>query len=80
MEIKQEASEETCKIKTENEACDESLDAFKIEIKEEPNTENAYDSFDYLDSNVFSVNTKVEQDEHKLTLFEGKKTTNEEGK
>ncbi|CAG9832086.1 unnamed protein product [Diabrotica balteata] len=80
MEIKQEAGEKTCKIKKENGACDDSLDAFKIEIKEEPKTESAYDTFDHLDSNIFSVNTKVEQDEHKFTLFEEKQTTNEEGK
>ncbi|XP_072397042.1 uncharacterized protein [Diabrotica undecimpunctata] len=79
MEIKQEVSE-TCKIETET--CDGPLDAFKIEIKEEPMRESAYHASDYfgLDKplNEFPINTEVEQDEYKFTLFEEKQTTNEE--
>ncbi|CAG9840647.1 unnamed protein product [Diabrotica balteata] len=78
MEMKQEATEKTCK--TDNETSDGplDLDGFKIKIKEELKTESAYDAFDYLDSNVFSVKAEVEQDEHKFTPFEETQTTNEE--
>ncbi|XP_050517762.1 zinc finger protein 680-like isoform X7 [Diabrotica virgifera virgifera] len=78
METKQEASEKTCKIETNNETHhDGPLDAFKIEITEEPKREHAYNAFDStLDStNVLSVKTEVE---HKFTPFELKQTTNEE--
>uniref|UniRef100_A0A6P7GTX6 Uncharacterized protein LOC114342876 n=1 Tax=Diabrotica virgifera virgifera TaxID=50390 RepID=A0A6P7GTX6_DIAVI len=78
MEIKPKSSERTertCKIEIGN----DTLDGFKIEIKEEPKTETAADqAFDYLNLNKFTVNTKVEQDEHKFTLVEEKQTINEE--
>ncbi|CAG9827902.1 unnamed protein product [Diabrotica balteata] len=78
MEIKQEASEKSCKI--ERVACDGPMDAVKIEIKEEPKRESAYDAFDYLDLNKFPLKTEVEPDEYKFKLFEDKQTTNEEGR
>ncbi|XP_072390620.1 uncharacterized protein [Diabrotica undecimpunctata] len=76
MEIKQETSEKTCKIETET--CDGPLNTFKIEITEEPKTETEYDAFDYLDLNDLPVNTEVEHDKYKFTLFQEKQTTNEE--
>ncbi|XP_050498592.1 zinc finger protein 239-like isoform X2 [Diabrotica virgifera virgifera] len=79
MEINQEASEETCKIKVEDTCVGSSFDVCKIEINEEPKREPVYDAFiDYLDSNEFSIDTKVEQDEYKFSLVEEKQTTNEE--
>ncbi|CAG9837607.1 unnamed protein product [Diabrotica balteata] len=74
MDIKQEAIGKTSKIEIDNETCDVTLNAFKIDIKEEPKTESIYHTFDYLDFNEFSVNTNIKQD-----LFDEKKT-NEESK
>ncbi|CAG9828124.1 unnamed protein product [Diabrotica balteata] len=74
MEIKQEASEKTCKVET----YDSPLNALKIEIKEEPKTETASDAFDYLKE--FPVNNEVKQDEYKFTLFEEKQATTKESK
>uniref|UniRef100_A0A6P7G6P2 Zinc finger protein 431-like isoform X4 n=1 Tax=Diabrotica virgifera virgifera TaxID=50390 RepID=A0A6P7G6P2_DIAVI len=76
MDIKHETSEKTCKIEVEQ-MCDGPLDAFKVEIKEEPKTEPAYETFGYLDLNEFPLKTE-EQDEYKFTPFEEKQTTNEE--
>ncbi|XP_050516991.1 zinc finger protein 570-like isoform X9 [Diabrotica virgifera virgifera] len=79
MEINQEASEKTSKIKVEKEDTYVSpLDAFKIEITEEPKRESAYEAFGYLDSNEFPLNTEVKQDEYKFTPFEEKQITDEE--
>ncbi|XP_072385647.1 uncharacterized protein [Diabrotica undecimpunctata] len=78
MEIKPEASKRTCKLEIDNDTSVGPLDAFKIEIKEEPKTETAYDAF--IGLNEFPVNTEVEQDEYKFTLFEEKQTSNEETK
>ncbi|XP_050514828.1 zinc finger and BTB domain-containing protein 49-like isoform X4 [Diabrotica virgifera virgifera] len=79
MEVKQEASEISCKMETDNETFDGPLDAFKVEIKEEPKTEPAYDTFGYLDCNEFPLKTEVEQeqDECKFTPSETKQTANE---
>ncbi|XP_050507661.1 zinc finger protein 723-like isoform X7 [Diabrotica virgifera virgifera] len=80
MEVKQEASEMiSCKVETDNETFDGPLDAFKVEIKEEPKTEPAYDTFGYLDCNEFPLKTEVEQeqDECKFTPSETKQTANE---
>ncbi|CAG9835935.1 unnamed protein product [Diabrotica balteata] len=79
MEIKQEVSEKTCKLEIDNDTCVIPLDTFKIEIKEEPKTETAYQAFDYLDLNELTVNTEVEG-EDKFIPFEEKQTTNEESK
>ncbi|XP_050501348.1 uncharacterized protein LOC126881239 isoform X2 [Diabrotica virgifera virgifera] len=80
MEIKQETSEKTFKIEIDNETSVHPLNAFKIEIKEEPKREGSYQEFNYLDFKEFPVKTKAEQeqDEYKLTLLEEKQTTNEE--
>ncbi|XP_072386397.1 uncharacterized protein [Diabrotica undecimpunctata] len=77
MEIKQEVTETTGKLEIDNDTCVGSLDAFKIEIKEEPKTETAYQAFDYVDLNELTVNTEVEC-EDKFISFEEKQTTNEE--
>uniref|UniRef100_A0A6P7GM14 Zinc finger protein 85-like n=1 Tax=Diabrotica virgifera virgifera TaxID=50390 RepID=A0A6P7GM14_DIAVI len=76
----EEASEMiSCKVETDNETFDGPLDAFKVEIKEEPKTEPAYDTFGYLDCNEFPLKTEVEQeqDECKFTPSETKQTANE---
>ncbi|CAH1281791.1 unnamed protein product [Diabrotica balteata] len=66
MEIKPEASKRTRKMEIDNDTCFGPLDAFKMEIKEEPKTETAYDAF--MGLNEFAVNTEVEQDEEKHTI------------
>uniref|UniRef100_A0A6P7FYH7 Uncharacterized protein LOC114335576 isoform X2 n=1 Tax=Diabrotica virgifera virgifera TaxID=50390 RepID=A0A6P7FYH7_DIAVI len=77
MEIKQEVGEKTLKIEIDDQ-CVGPLDVFKIEIKEEPKRETAYQTFDYLDSNEFTVSTEVERGEDKFIPFEEDPTTNEE--
>ncbi|CAG9837606.1 unnamed protein product [Diabrotica balteata] len=74
MEIKQEASEKTSKIEIDNETCDVILNAFKIDIKEEPKKESIHHTFDYLDFNEFPVHKNIVQDDYKFTLFEEKQT------
>ncbi|CAG9836052.1 unnamed protein product [Diabrotica balteata] len=78
MEINQEVDMKHCKIEIDNETCVGALDVFKIEIKEEPKTETAYHSFDYLNLNEFTVKNEVQQREDKIKLFEEKQPTNEE--
>ncbi|CAG9827897.1 unnamed protein product [Diabrotica balteata] len=73
MEINQETNEKTCKIEIDDTSVGPS-DILKIEIKE-PKTETTYETFGCLD-NEFPVNTEVEQDEYKFTLFEKTQTTN----
>ncbi|XP_072383060.1 uncharacterized protein [Diabrotica undecimpunctata] len=68
MEIKQEIDENICKIEiVENEVCDESLDMFKIEIKEES------DKFGHVDVKEWSIKTEID-DENKLKPLEEKQT------
>ncbi|XP_072399772.1 uncharacterized protein [Diabrotica undecimpunctata] len=77
MEIKQEFSEDTCKVEIYSNKVDEALlDNFKSEIKLDHNRKSTHDSlsFDDLDLNEFSLKTEIEEDENKLTLFEEKQT------
>ncbi|CAG9833722.1 unnamed protein product [Diabrotica balteata] len=69
MEIKQETSEKSCKIEIGYETCVGPLNAVKIEIKEEPKKESAYDTFDYLD---FPVDSKPKVGQDEFNLFEEK--------
>uniref|UniRef100_A0A6P7GJJ5 Uncharacterized protein LOC114337642 isoform X3 n=1 Tax=Diabrotica virgifera virgifera TaxID=50390 RepID=A0A6P7GJJ5_DIAVI len=75
MEVKQEVSEETCKIEIENnDVNDALLDNVKTEIKEEPQTEITHDSFDYLNLGEYPLKTETECDEDKLCLLQVKQT------
>ncbi|XP_050508823.1 zinc finger protein 180-like isoform X2 [Diabrotica virgifera virgifera] len=58
MEVKQEFSEDTCKIEILSNELDDAFLDFKNEIKEESNGDNTL--FDDLNLNQFSLNTKVE--------------------
>uniref|UniRef100_A0A6P7H2Y7 Zinc finger protein 235-like n=1 Tax=Diabrotica virgifera virgifera TaxID=50390 RepID=A0A6P7H2Y7_DIAVI len=69
MDVKQEVTEETCKVKVEiynNEVDDGFLDSCKIEIQEEPKKESIHDTFVYSDSQEFPTKIEVDPDESQL--------------
>ncbi|XP_072393109.1 uncharacterized protein [Diabrotica undecimpunctata] len=67
--IKQEISEETCKVEIENSELD---DGFKCEIKEESDLESTDDTFDCSALKEFPIKTEIEQDGNKLTRLKEK--------
>uniref|UniRef100_A0A6P7G5L0 Gastrula zinc finger protein XlCGF49.1-like isoform X2 n=1 Tax=Diabrotica virgifera virgifera TaxID=50390 RepID=A0A6P7G5L0_DIAVI len=74
MEVKEEFSENQCKIETVDYEMDNCLlDIVKFEAKEEPKEESIHNTLEYLDLNKIFIKTEIEQDDT-LKLFEEKQT------
>ncbi|CAG9828136.1 unnamed protein product [Diabrotica balteata] len=71
MDVIQQVNEKPCKPEIDSEV-DAPLNTFKIEIKEEPETEKVNDSFDYLDLKEYPIKTEIKEDEDLHTPFEEK--------
>ncbi|XP_050507252.1 uncharacterized protein LOC126884938 isoform X2 [Diabrotica virgifera virgifera] len=80
MEVKQEISEETCKIEIEynhsNHLDDAVLDEFKSEIEEESNRESTHGTYEslhfeenYIETKPFEENQKTEKEFFEVILL-----------
>ncbi|XP_072391787.1 uncharacterized protein [Diabrotica undecimpunctata] len=67
MEVKQEFSEDTCKVDIYSNKLDDALlDSFESVIKGEPNIESTHNTFNYLDLKEFPIKTEIEDNEIQL--------------
>ncbi|XP_072390772.1 uncharacterized protein [Diabrotica undecimpunctata] len=76
MDVKQEVSEERCKIEIYyNDLDDAILDSFKSEIKEEFNKESIPDTYDYLVLKTYTRSSETVHDESRLKMYEENQKT-----